>query len=184
MESRKAIEAFSALAQPTRLAIVKLLVRAGDEGVAAGDIARHVDAPASTISTHLAILSRAGLIDARRESRSIIYAVDMDRVSALLAFIVEDCCQGRPEICTPLASVVRRAAACCPKPASKNAFQAARGGMTIRLERRLLAEALGSLILAGNGRRIRRHGCAPVCRERRCPRSSATPPQRAPSCLF
>lgn len=119
MESSSAIDAFSALAQPTRLAIVKLLVRAGQEGVAAGDIAREVAAPPSTLSTHLAILSRAGLIKAQRESRSIIYSMDMDALGGLLVFVVEDCCQGRPEICAPLASVVRRAAACCPKPAAK-----------------------------------------------------------------
>jgi DNA-binding transcriptional ArsR family regulator len=119
MKSKEAIEAFSALAQPTRLAVVKLLVKAGEEGVAAGDIARHVSAPPSTMSTHLGILSRAGLIKATRESRSIFYAVDMGGLSDLLAFLVEDCCEGRPEICAPLALVFDRAAACCAKPATK-----------------------------------------------------------------
>jgi DNA-binding transcriptional ArsR family regulator len=118
MESGRAIEAFSALAQPTRLAIVKLLVRAGHKGVSAGDIAREVAAPPSTLSSHLAILSHAGLINAQRESRSIYYSMEMDALSRLLAFVVEDCCEGRPEICMPLASVVRRAAACCPRPAA------------------------------------------------------------------
>jgi ArsR family transcriptional regulator, arsenate/arsenite/antimonite-responsive transcriptional repressor len=119
MESKDAIDALSALAQPTRLAVLKLLVRAGEDGVAAGDIARRVAAPASTMSTHLGILSRAGLIRATRESRSIRYAVDMGGFSELLAFLVEDCCQGRPEICQPLSLVVDRAAACCAEPAVK-----------------------------------------------------------------
>ncbi|MGE0829874.1 MAG: ArsR/SmtB family transcription factor [Hyphomonadaceae bacterium] len=114
MESSAAIEAFAALAQPTRLAAVKLLVRAGPEGLSAGDIARALDAPASTMSTHLAVLARAGLIVSRRDSRNIIYAADMGGLSALLGYLIEDCCEGAPEICNPLAVIVERAACCAP----------------------------------------------------------------------
>lgn len=119
MEDEEALAAFSALAQPTRLAILKLLVRSGGAGVPAGEIAHAVEAPASTISTHLAILERAGLIASRRESRSIIYSSNMDTISDVLAYLIDDCCNGRPEICAPLTAVVNRATACCPKPAAK-----------------------------------------------------------------
>jgi DNA-binding transcriptional ArsR family regulator len=114
MESKTAIEAFSALAQPTRLATLKLLVRAGPDGIAAGDIARAVDAPASTMSAHLTVLARAGLVTSRRESRLIYYTADMPRLSALISYLIEDCCEGHPEICTPVAAAVQRAACCAP----------------------------------------------------------------------
>jgi DNA-binding transcriptional ArsR family regulator len=65
------------------------------------------------MSAHLAILTRARLVTARRESRSIFYAIDWAGLAALTAYLVEDCCQGRPELCAPLADVVERAAACC-----------------------------------------------------------------------
>ena len=110
MESTAAIEALSALAHPGRLQVFRLLVRAGPDGLAAGEIARTLGAPANTMSTQLAILARAGLIRSHRESRSIIYAADFGEVSALLGFLMEDCCQGRPEICAPILAT----AACCP----------------------------------------------------------------------
>jgi ArsR family transcriptional regulator len=116
MESELAIEALSALAHPGRLAVFRLLVRAGADGVAAGEIARALDTPANTMSTQLAILNRAGLIRARRESRSIIYTADYPQITALLGFLMEDCCQGRAEICAPIAAM----AACCPNPAEKS----------------------------------------------------------------
>lgn len=83
----------------------RLLVRAGAAGIAAGDIARSVEAPANTVSTQLAILTRAGLIRSRRESRSVIYTADYAAISALLGFVVTDCCQGRPEVCAPLSAI-------------------------------------------------------------------------------
>ncbi|MDR3508740.1 MAG: metalloregulator ArsR/SmtB family transcription factor [Caulobacteraceae bacterium] len=115
MESSIAIEALSALAHPGRIAVFRLLVRAGAEGAPAGDIARALDTPANTMSAQLAILTRAGLIRSRRESRSIIYTADYPQIAALLGFLMEDCCQGRPEICAPVAAM----AACCPSPAEK-----------------------------------------------------------------
>ena len=104
-----AIEALTALAHPGRLAVFRHLVQAGPQGVAAGDIARALGAPANTMSTQLAILTRAGLIGSRRESRSIIYSANYDAIGALIGFLMEDCCQGRPEICAPIAAK----AACC-----------------------------------------------------------------------
>lgn len=115
MESEDAIESLSALAHPGRLAAFRLLVQAGADGVAAGEIARALGAPANTMSTQLAILTRAGLIRSRRESRSVIYSADYREISGLLAFLMQDCCQGRAEVCEPLL----QAAACCTPVASK-----------------------------------------------------------------
>ncbi len=109
MDSTDAIDALSALAHPGRLAAFRLLVQAGAEGMPAGAIARAVGSPSNSMSTQLAILSRAGLINSRRESRSIIYTADYQQITGLLSFLMEDCCQGRPEICAPIAEL----AACC-----------------------------------------------------------------------
>ncbi|WP_304178051.1 helix-turn-helix transcriptional regulator, partial [Phenylobacterium aquaticum] len=99
MESQDAIEGLSALAHPGRLAVFRLLVQAGAAGVPAGEIARALGAPANTMSTQLAILTRAGLIRSRRESRSVIYSADYDQIGGLIGFLMQDCCQGRPEVC-------------------------------------------------------------------------------------
>lgn len=103
MESHHAIEALSALAQPTRLDTFQLLVRHEPEGLAAGEIARRLDVPQNTMSAHLGILSRAGLITSTRHSRSIIYRADLDGLRAVMLFLVKDCCGGRAELCRPLA---------------------------------------------------------------------------------
>jgi len=99
MEMKQAIEALGALAQETRLAVFRLLVGAGREGLAAGAIAERLRAPNSTLSFHLAYLSRAGLVVSRRESRSIIYSINFDGMRTLLDFLTHDCCAGRPEMC-------------------------------------------------------------------------------------
>ncbi len=93
MESTEAIESLAALAHPGRLAVFRMLVQAGPDGVAAGEVARALDTPANTMSTQLAILTRAGLIRSRRESRSVIYTADYAEISGLLAFLMQDCCQ-------------------------------------------------------------------------------------------
>lgn len=87
------------MAQETRLAAFRYLVKAGAEGCAAGEIARRLRIPNNTLSTHLGILSRAGLIASRREGRHIIYHVDFDGTRNLLGFLLEDCCQGAPQAC-------------------------------------------------------------------------------------
>lgn len=110
MQLPVAVEALSALAHASRLAVFRLLVRAGPEGVAAGEIAREIGALPSTLSSHLTILGHAGLIQSRREGRSILYSADFERMRELLGFLIADCCGGRPEICGSLAD----AAACCP----------------------------------------------------------------------
>ena len=97
-----ASKAFGALSQETRLAAFRLLVRCGAEGMAAGEIARALDIPHNTLSTHLSTLAHAGLVASRREGRSIIYSTDLAGIRGLLAFLMEDCCQGRPEVCAPM----------------------------------------------------------------------------------
>ena len=113
MSALVAVEALSALAQPARLAVFRQLVQAGAAGLAAGEVARRLRIPGNTMSTQLAILSRAGLIHSRREGRSIRYFADFAILAGLLSFLVEDCCQGAPQICAPLQAMVSRVA-CCP----------------------------------------------------------------------
>jgi ArsR family transcriptional regulator, arsenate/arsenite/antimonite-responsive transcriptional repressor len=88
-----------ALAQETRLEIFRHLVRVGPEGVSAGAIADFLSVPGPTLSFHLQQLVHAGLVTKRRESRSLIYAIDIGRTNGLLSFLMEDCCSGRPELC-------------------------------------------------------------------------------------
>jgi DNA-binding transcriptional ArsR family regulator len=114
MDRSQARACFAALAQDTRLAIVRLLVKAGDGGVAAGAIAVEVGVSASNVSFHLKELEHAGLVVQRREARSIIYAADYGGLRDLIGFLMEDCCGGHPEICAPAL-----APAC--KPAAKPA---------------------------------------------------------------
>jgi DNA-binding transcriptional ArsR family regulator len=99
MDERIAIEALAGLAQEHRLRVFRLLVREGPRGLPAGQIAERLGVPASTMSSHLAQLERAGLLRSRRDQRRIIYAVDLEGIRHLLAFLIEDCCQGRPELC-------------------------------------------------------------------------------------
>lgn len=107
MEIKDAVSSLSALAHEGRLAIFRLLVRAGDEGVTAGDIARQVGALPNTLSANLNVLAHAGLVVSRRDGRSIIYNARYDRMRDLLGFLIEDCCNGAPEICAPLADMTR-----------------------------------------------------------------------------
>jgi DNA-binding transcriptional ArsR family regulator len=102
MDERAAIDRLAALAQPTRLRVFRHLVQAHPEPVAAGDLARAMDTPHNTMSTHLAVLTRAGLVTVRRESRLMLYSADLDGFRALVAFLTRDCCCGRPEICAPI----------------------------------------------------------------------------------
>ena len=90
----------------------ELLVRAGPEGIRAGDIASAVGAPGSTLSANLNILSHAGLVEGRREGRAIIYTARYNRMRDVLTFLLDDCCNGRPEICRPLMEIATRTACC------------------------------------------------------------------------
>ena len=104
MDSEQAILALAALAQTTRLAVFKLLVRHEPEGLPAGDVAKALAVPQNTMSAHLAVLARAGLVMSERRSRSIIYRANLEVFSGLTSFMVEDCCGGRAELCMPAAA--------------------------------------------------------------------------------
>ncbi len=108
----KAVEALSALAHEGRLSIFRLLVRAGREGLAAGEISRKLDILPNTLSASLTVLAHAGLVTARREGRSVIYAADYGRMTNLLGYLMEDCCNGDAAICAPLAEIAAKAACC------------------------------------------------------------------------
>lgn len=116
MESNHAINVFAALSQATRLDTFRLLMEHEPEGLAAGEIARRLEVPQNTMSTHLAILTRAGLIEPERQSRSIVYRAVVDRVREIASFLVQDCCGGRPELCEPL--IAEFTPCCAPKEAS------------------------------------------------------------------
>jgi len=115
MESEHAILALAALAQPTRLDVFRLLTNHQPEGLAAGDIAKAMAVPQNTMSSHLAILSRAGLVTAQRFSRSIVYRADLAAFKAVVLFMLRDCCGGRPEICGPLIESLKPCGASKPK---------------------------------------------------------------------
>lgn len=111
METTSAVAALSALAHEGRLEIFRLLVKAGDPGMPAGEIARATGVLPNTLSSNLNILSGAGLVTSRRDGRSIIYRAAYERMRGLLAFLMEDCCNGSPEICAPLAAIAGQACA-------------------------------------------------------------------------
>lgn len=102
MRNTDAIEALSALAQITRLEAFRLLVRHQPDGIAAGELARFLDVPPNTLSSHLSILSHAGLVAGERKSRNITYQANIDVLQDLVLFMLQDCCGGRPEVCAPL----------------------------------------------------------------------------------
>lgn len=116
MENEEAVLSLAALSQPTRLDVFRLLVRREPEGLAAGEIARQLAVPQNTMSSHLAVLSRAGLISAKRFSRSIVYRAELSHFRAVMLFMLRDCCDGRPEICAPL---IEDLAPCCPPSGKK-----------------------------------------------------------------
>jgi ArsR family transcriptional regulator, arsenate/arsenite/antimonite-responsive transcriptional repressor len=97
-----AVDALGALAHDTRLSVFRMLVTAGPDGLVAGAIAELAGVPPSTMSHHLATLERAGLVQSTRESRLIRYRTDYAAMRRLLAFLMQDCCQGAPEMCADL----------------------------------------------------------------------------------
>jgi ArsR family transcriptional regulator len=100
LDEPQALDAFGALSQETRLKMVRALVKAGPEGMPAGAIGEAVGASSSSASFHLAHLERAGLVQSRREARSIIYSANYQGLAGLVQFLMCDCCQGHPQICT------------------------------------------------------------------------------------
>lgn len=102
MDNNNAVASLFALAQPTRLEVFRQLVQSEPEGLPAGEIARRLDVPHNTMSTHLGILERAGLLSSQRHSRSILYRVNLTMVRTLVVYLLKDCCGGKPELCGPL----------------------------------------------------------------------------------
>lgn len=118
MENEQVILALAALAQTTRLDVFRLLVAAEPDGLPAGEIARHLEVPHNTMSSHLGILSRASLVRSERFSRSIVYRADLEALRAVIAFLLKDCCGGRAEICAPLLAEL---SPCCPPKVTTDA---------------------------------------------------------------
>lgn len=116
MDAKKVQLAFAALAQPTRLKAFRKLVAAHPNGLPAGEIATHCKVPHNTMSTHLAALTRAGLVSFAREGRVVNYQADLDGLRGLVGFLMGDCCGGKPEICAPVVEQFNNA--CCA-PARK-----------------------------------------------------------------
>lgn len=94
-----ALQRFGALSHDIRLSVFRLLIKAGADGVTAGEIARQINVPASTLSSHLNRLEQAGLIFSTREQQKIVYAVSIRGTQDLVRFLLEDCCSGNPELC-------------------------------------------------------------------------------------
>jgi ArsR family transcriptional regulator len=99
MSTQMALAALSALGQPTRLQIFRLLMRSEPKGLSAGMIAEAIGCPHNTFSTHIAILARSGLVTGERDGRTIIYRADLAGMRHLLTYLVMDCCEGHPEMC-------------------------------------------------------------------------------------
>jgi ArsR family transcriptional regulator, arsenate/arsenite/antimonite-responsive transcriptional repressor len=112
MEIKAAVASLAALAQETRLAIFRLLVEAGPEGVSAGRISETLEVPGATLSFHLKELVRAGLASSRQERQFIYYAVDFERMAELMTFLTQNCCQGMPEKCLNVVETALNR--CCP----------------------------------------------------------------------
>jgi len=106
MDTIEATAALGALAQTTRLEVFKLLVRHEPAGLPAGEVARKLDVPQNTMSSHLSVLSRANLVSSRRDSRLIIYRANLDAMNALMAFMLENCCSG--DDCAPITNQLER----------------------------------------------------------------------------
>jgi len=113
LDNLAAVEALGALAQKTRLETFRLLVKHEPDGIAAGEVARLTGIPQNTMSNHLAILARAGLVSGERQSRSIVYRARRDFFGDLTLYLLKDCCGGNAELCTPL--VADLTACCTPK---------------------------------------------------------------------
>jgi DNA-binding transcriptional ArsR family regulator len=103
MKKSAVVAALGALAQDTRLDVFRLLVQKGPEGLPAGEIGTRLGQPSPTLSFHLNQLRFAGLVTSRRESRSIIYSANFKAMNGLLSYLTENCCGGRPELCSPAA---------------------------------------------------------------------------------
>ena len=112
MKTKQALSALGALSQETRLETFRQLMRLAPDAIPAGDLAHALDVPPSTLSTHLGILQRAGLVKSERQGRTILYRADLAGARGLVEFLVKDCCRGQPERCEQLLKAALPA--CCP----------------------------------------------------------------------
>jgi ArsR family transcriptional regulator len=117
MDEDSAITTLAALAQSTRVAVFRLLVTHEPNGLPAGEVARQISVPHNTMSAHLGVLTRAGLVKAERHSRSITYRANLDRMREVMSFLVADCCGGDPELCAPL---IDSLSSCCQPEEKSN----------------------------------------------------------------
>ncbi len=116
MDQRRAIEVLAALAQPTRLDVFRRLINAHPDEIMSGELARVCKVPHNTMSSHLAILTRAGLVSVRREGRMMHYGADLEGFRAVIGFLMRDSCNGRAEICAP---IIAELSCCVPQARSK-----------------------------------------------------------------
>lgn len=112
MESTSALQSLSALAQENRLAVFRFLVRAGEDGETAGDIARALEIPPNTLSAQLNVLAHAGLVRRRRDGRHIFYSAEIDVMGDLLVYLIEGCCEGNVTLCGQIAEAVDKVSQC------------------------------------------------------------------------
>lgn len=107
MESNVAIDRLTALAHSGRLDAFKLLVRAGSEGLSAGDLSQRLGVQPNTLSAQLNILAASDLITRQRQGRSIIYAAQLSALNEVVLYLIEDCCEGRDEVCAPILAAIQ-----------------------------------------------------------------------------
>lgn len=117
METKSAVTALAALAQETRLAVFRLLIEAGPEGMPAGEVGQKLEVPSATLSFHLKELSHAGLVTSRQEGRFVYYAANFEHMAALMSFLTQNCCRGMPQEC--LTVVETALGRCCPPTSTK-----------------------------------------------------------------
>jgi len=117
MDNLETIAALAALAQATRLDTFRLLVNCEPDGVPAGELARLMEVPQNTMSAHLAVLARAGLVKGERQSRSIIYRANLACFREVALYLLKDCCGSRPDICAP---IIADLTPCCPAEGSRS----------------------------------------------------------------
>ena len=106
MHKKSALSALAAMGQDTRLEVFRLLVKVGEQGVPAGEIASRLGTVQNTMSAHLKVLDQAGLVRSERNGRIVRYVADMTGFRDLLAYLMEDCCNGSPELCRPIIDAV------------------------------------------------------------------------------
>ena len=109
MDKYETLTILAALGQETRLDAFRLLVQVAPEPVSAGEIGRRLNVVQNTMSSHLGCLARAGLIRAKRRGRTIEYSAEYRNIRGFLAFLLQDCCQGKPDICSPLIELMENA---------------------------------------------------------------------------